>query len=1252
MESIDNLCTVSVYVLCQILGNIIPRNAYRMSTKPVEVMNDTSRYTIILTLLIVIACFACYDNLSAQCDSDVPSFEVDLSTDPAGTWTSVPVVRNGFCCGASGSSKCLEFIVTLHPNSVGLIFDVCSGAVPGGALYYQVGCGPQNQVGEELCLSGSGPYLITFCKPGNNLNEYCITSVSGPAVGPDVNVNEGCSDELTATGFLEPSLSWNSIYPGAAGEYNSILSCSSSCDTVQLVAMAGLPETVLVEVCGTIDNTCITNQICKVITVNFNSSLTGQFNPESPMICYGETTTTVSALGSGGTPPYSYIWSTGDTTQDVEVTDGDYSVIVSDASNCSPYTMDVSVSTATEPISVLVMNDTTICADNIPIALTAQLTGVTTGVWIGAQGVFSPSPEDLTCTYLPTENEIGLGGVTMQFIATGTGDCPVDTAELDLTLSTFDAVISLDIDSTNCFGGTDGAIAVNLSGGNAPFSLDWTPSISSGGTTISGLESGDYEVVISDKFGCDTLLTITVHEPPVLAIAALSVDSVSCYGGEDGQAYIVCGGGQPQYDYSWNGPSGSGDNQLFENLSAGDYSVTVMDLAGCGVDTSFTIYENEALELSLVNIQNSSCSGLSNGSISVIASGGMSPFSYLWDTDANAQTTSEASSLGNGTYSVTVTDNNQCVESLSASIIQMTPDSITHEITICEGDLYYEQTSGYTTTGIYADTYINIHGCDSVVTTDLTVHPIEAVTNEVEICSGDTYFEQTSVYTSSGTYTNMYQSIHGCDSVVTTDLTVHPSEAVTNEVEICSGDTYYEQSSAYASSGIYTDTYQSIHGCDSVVTTDLTVRLPLTLEVVDNQTSCPGSELIIWAIATGGSGSPFTYFWEDIGEGQELSVTPEVNTTYTVIASDSYGCQSPSVSTSIETIRMDDDVVEVTASETTICGGESSILQGVHTGPQSTYFFEWNEVLPNELGPHQVSPVSDTWYVLTVSDTCSNSLQDSILLTILESPELELQAIEELGCVPYEVEFQQDGNHPVETTFSWNFGNGDTSIDESPTYSYNDVGEFSYSLAINYPNGCTLLSQDIGQVQVAPLPVSDFSASSLFVDDLNPTVQFTSLSSNDAMFYDWDFGQSEGSFDQNPSVDFHEEGTFLVSLLVENEYGCADMASSHIQSTSLHEIIIPNAFTPDPNGSSDGEYNINALDNNIFFPWTDHVSRFEMLIYNRWGELIFRSTDISHGWNGMYLGQMSQQDVYIYRIMITYEDGEKADRVGNITLYR
>lgn len=168
--------------------------------------------------------------------------------------------------------------------------------------------------------------------------------------------------------------------------------------------------------------------------------------------------------------------------------------------------------------------------------------------------------------------------------------------------------------------------------------------------------------------------------------------------------------------------------------------------------------------------------------------------------------------------------------------------SATNLVSICPGESYLQGSSSYDSTGVYTDVYMSQAGCDSTIITELTVLTIPSVTHEVTVCEGSSYTEGNSIYTDEGTYTDVYQSFDSCDSLVITILTWSSEILVNNDVELCQGDSYFEGSSEYSVAGIYEDAYMTNSGCDIIVTTNLSVVLCCTDEYIYRDvTMCEGS---------------------------------------------------------------------------------------------------------------------------------------------------------------------------------------------------------------------------------------------------------------------------------------------------------------------------------------------------------------------------------------------------------------------------
>ena len=453
---------------------------------------------------IGIIIFAAITNFiySQPCDPNVPSLTVDLSSTPNTTWISPAIFRVGNCCGTSPPAVCVEFLITLHPNAQGIIFDIYSGAVPGGSMFYQIDCGPQTPVGQIICLDGQGPHRLTFCKPGNNSNEYIISSIPEPSVSANLVLNEGCNGVISTSGYEDSTISITSIYPDSIGTYNNFLSCPSGCASTNVVAYSAYPPYVLYKVCGLPIGGCSSSTFCDTVMVTFNSTLIATITPTQPTLCYGQTSTTITVSGSGGTPPYSFLWNTGSTATSITAVPGTYTVILSDASGCPPAQATVTVTIFTEPITAAAGPDQSLCITATSVNLSGTVTIATGGIWTGGAGVYSPSNTSLNMTYYPTSAEILSGAVTLTLTSTGNGSCPSVNDNVVIWFYDFLGSISITATPVNCNGLSNGSVQVNVTGGTAPHSYLWSTSPPQTSQTASGLPAGSYNVTITDGVGC------------------------------------------------------------------------------------------------------------------------------------------------------------------------------------------------------------------------------------------------------------------------------------------------------------------------------------------------------------------------------------------------------------------------------------------------------------------------------------------------------------------------------------------------------------------------------------------------------------------------------------------------------------------------------------------------------------------------------------------------------------------------------
>ena len=204
-------------------------------------------------------------------------------------------------------------------------------------------------------------------------------------------------------------------------------------------------------------------------------------------------------------------------------------------------------------------------------------------------------------------------------------------------------------------------------------------------------------------------------------------------------------------------------------------------------------------------------------------------------------------------------------------------------------------------TGVFTDIFISPNGCDSVVTTDLTVFNSYSISNLQSICEGEYYQIGSSLYSFPGNYTDAFTSVNGCDSIVNTNLTVNPISVINNTYTICEGDFVIVGNNTYLLEGDYTDTLQTIYGCDSVLNTFIQWSTPIA--------SLTLSGTNIDASVSGGT-SPFIFeIYGPSGllssiqnNGSTIQFNPLINGQYYFIVTDGLGCISDTAFININNI--------------------------------------------------------------------------------------------------------------------------------------------------------------------------------------------------------------------------------------------------------------------------------------------------------------------------------------------------------------
>ncbi|HMC99475.1 MAG TPA: PKD domain-containing protein, partial [Ferruginibacter sp.] len=308
-------------------------------------------------------------------------------------------------------------------------------------------------------------------------------------------------------------------------------------------------------------------------------------------------------------------------------------------------------------------------------------------------------------------------------------------------------------------------------------------------------------------------------------------------------------------------------------------------------------------------------------------------------------------------------------------------------------------------------------------------------------------------------------------------------------------------------------------------------------------------------------------------------------------------------------------------------------------------FGDGSAKLRTGFGPviHTFPSVGSYNITLIVDDTTFCNEPDSATKTLRINPNVVAKfTTPAVGCAPYNAPFTNTSLGG--TDFYWEFGDGTPfTLNNNPTftYLYNNVGTYNVRLVAIDTSTCNKIdTSKYFTITVLPAPTAQFNYTP---NPPTPNTQttFINQSSNGATHYLWDFGDSETSSDVNPIHQYNATGTYHATLYAFNAANCVDSVSRDIPIVIVPLLDVPNAFTP-------GRFGKNATVNVLGFG----IGKMDWRIYNRQGQVVFKTTDRKEGWDGTYKGVLQPLEVYTYTLDVEFTDGQKLRKTGDITLLR
>lgn len=512
-----------------------------------------------------------------------------------------------------------------------------------------------------------------------------------------------------------------------------------------------------------------------------------------------------------------------------------------------------------------------------------------------------------------------------------------------------------------------------------------------------------------------------------------------------------------------------------------------------------------------------------------------------------------------------------------------------------------------------------------------------------------------------GTYTCVVTDQSGCSVQFMFNLTeiVPFNLSTSNTPTTCGSNTGSATINVSTGSGTFTyqwstgDTTQTISnlpagsyqvvvvdsiGCiDSVIANIGSSGLQLTVQ--GTTLLCFGDTNATATVNTLSGTFPFTYQWMPYGGNQATAVNLGAG-QFVCIVTDSIGCSS----TALIQISSPPPMVVSPSSNATICFGESVTISATVLGGTGPYSYAWSHNLPNAPS-HVITPSQTDAYTIQVTDAngCVSPLQTT-QVKVTPLPVADFFALEPT-CPPAEVAFTNMTDTAV--IYQWYFGDpasgaSDTSALENPTHVYNASGTYTVTLIATNVWGCS----DTIVAPIAPVPATPLASVDAAEDEITITdaqASFINYSQGGAAYCIY-FGDGDSlcTTEIGPYPHTYDSiGTYTVMLVTWNALGCPDTAYTTISVEEPTTCYIPNAFTPNGMG-----------ENNEFMVYGVNIEEFELRVYDRWGMLLFTTTDIYNGWDGTFQGHKCQEDVYVWKLTYLDNFGNQNVRYGHVSLIR
>ncbi|MFM9057347.1 MAG: gliding motility-associated C-terminal domain-containing protein [Bacteroidota bacterium] len=1083
------------------------------------------------TQTIPVSCFGGSDG-SAQIQVNASSaYGVSWSSGGAGV-TASGLSAGNYAVTVTDANNCIAIANLVITQPPALLLSSTSTSVS---------CAGGNNGRIDLAPSGGTPGYTYAWSNGTTQQDPVGLAAGNYAV--TVTDAEGCTTQLSAT-VTAPFPVLLTTQPDAVdcfgGSTGSIdLSVQGGTPGYSYLWSTGVGTQDIVGVPAGSYSVTVTDQNgCTVSTsaqVNAPSTLVLNGTPTN-ISCFGASTGSINLSVAGGTAGYQYSWSTGAITEDVQsLPAGSYTVTVTDANACS-LSLSIPVTQASQMVlQVQALNAVCSGSGTNSIDLTVS----------GGSGPYQYS----WSTGASTQDIAQLTDGTYTVSVTDVLGCTASASAQLSSQTTAVQLVLFPVD-LNCAGDASGSIDLSVLGGTPGYTYQW--SNGSGSEDPSGLQAGTYSVLVTDNNGCTETASVVVTEPaPITSTAA--VTDVACPGIPSGAIDVNMSGGTAPLTFLWSGGQVAED---IASLTGGVYTLSITDARQCEYIITASVAEPPPFVLQIA-VSNAACSGSGLSALDLTASGGTGSFTYVWSTGAISQ---DVSGIGNGSYTVTLTDASGCTAQAVAGIAEPAPilvSGVTGNLT-CFGDqsgsIDFSVSGGV---GAYA--YVWSGGQTSQDLTALSAGAYTVVVSDANGCTQTTSFlisEPPPLI--AGITTGAVSCSGGADGSL--DLSATGGSGT---LDFTWNTGQVSEDIASLTAGTYWVIVSDDAGCTTTASATITQPAPL---LITTQLSAPGCS----GFATGtvdasiSGGTPvYQYTWSNGSTTQDL-INVQAN-TYTLTVSDQQGCTANTIVTIGEPAPLQ---LALIANAATCNGYFDGSLAPLISGGTAGYNYLWS----TGSSAAQLAAVGAGTYTLLVSDAFGCTVSATALVT--EPPPLQaVTVVSNLLCAGDQtgsIDLQISGGTPGYIT-TWSSGTFSEDLQS--------IAAGTYSVAISDANGCTtvqsaLVSEPaILACSTNPVDVSCFGGS-------DGSISATVSGGTAPYQYSWN------STISGPALNGISAGTYTV--VVTDGNGCtSDQSTAVTQPTELLVAGTAQDLTCYANQSGRIDIGVNGGISPYLFNWSN-----------------------------------------------------------------